>query len=170
VSYIQATPLPQAALLRRYASSDHYTDCYTTLIDRTASHDAFVKAFYTTWVFRLERWILRWAVGKPSTDAEAAQLAAGGSESFAAWRVEGRAPDQLLMCDFLGNTRSWLMTAPESGGRTRLYFGSAVVARADPRTGERSLGASYRALLGFHKLYSRVLLSAARARLVRGAS
>ena len=162
---IQSCPLPDAALLRRYAGRDDYTDCYTTLIERTASHEEFVRVFYTTWVFKLERWILTWTVKKPSSDAEAAQLAAGVRSSFAAWSVEDRAPDQLLMCDFLGNTRSWLMTAKEGATGTRLYFGSAVVARTDRDTGKRSLGAPFRALLGFHKLYSRLLLRAARSRL-----
>jgi hypothetical protein len=167
MSAIQPRPLPEAALLRRYANGADYTDCYTTLIDRSASHEAFVHAFYTTWVFRLERWILTWTVAKPSTDAEAAELAAGARESFAAWRVEARARDQLLMCDFLGNTRSWLMTAAEGAAGTRLYFGSAVVARSDRATGKRTLGAPFRALMGFHKLYSRALLRAACSRLER---
>jgi hypothetical protein len=159
--------LPEAALLRRYANGSDYTDCYTTVIDRTVSHEAYVRAFYTTWVFKLERWILTWAVAKPSTDAEASELAAGARESFAAWRVEARGREQLLMCDFLGNTRSWLMTAPEVAAGTRLYFGSAVVARSDRATGKRTLGAPFRALMGFHRLYSRILLHAASARLRR---
>jgi hypothetical protein len=69
------------------------------------------------------------------------------------------------MCDLHGNTRSWLMIAPEGQSNTRLYFGSAVVAREDRATGERSLGWQFRALLGFHRVYSLVLLHAARARL-----
>ena len=71
-----------------------------------------MTAFYTTWLFRLERWILRLAVARPSTDEEAHQLARGEREAFAAWSVEARAPDQLLMCDFTGRTRSWLMVVP----------------------------------------------------------
>ena len=52
----------------------------------------------------------------------------------------------------------------DDGGVTRLYFGSAVVARtADD--GHPRLGFSFRALLGFHRRYSRALLAAARTRL-----
>ena len=71
-----------------------------------------------------------------------------------------------LLRDFIGNTRSWLMveSAP-GGGATRLYFGSAIVPRVDPRSGTKKLGASFHVLLGFHKRYSRALLSAARTRL-----
>ena len=50
---------------------------------------------------------------------------------------------------------------------TRLFFGSAVVPARDPSTDRTSLGFVFKALLGFHELYSRVLLGAARLRLSR---
>ena len=111
---------------------------------------------------------MAWFVSRPSSDAEAKRLAAGELDSFAAWSVEARSVNQLLMCDFQGRTRSWLMVAPVQGGgpaATRLYFGSAVVPTVNKATGHADLGATYRALLGFHKVYSRVLLSAASSRL-----
>jgi hypothetical protein len=127
-----------------------------------------VAAFYTTWLFRLERWILRLAVARPSTDEEAHELARGERDSFAAWSVEARAPDQILMCDFAGRTRSWLMVAAIEGSPgTRLYFGSVVVPILDPKTGERGLGPVHGPLIGFHKAYSRLLLGAAARRLAR---
>jgi hypothetical protein len=159
---ISTPPLPEHALLARYAGNG-YTDCYATDLPGSFSHAEFVAAFYTTWLFKLERAILRWLVARPSTDDEAAQLARGGRDSFAAWTVEASAPNQLLLRDELGNTRSWLMVEPRhDGGVTRLYFGSAVVPRA--RSGGR-LGLHFRALLGFHRRYSRALLAAARSRL-----
>ena len=109
-------------------------------------------------------------VARPSTDIEAKQLADGEIGAFAAWRVEGRTAGQLLMGDFTGRTKSWLMTAAVDGTaenpRTRLYFGSAVVPRANAKTGERRMGFAFHALLGFHRLYSRLLLKAARSRLL----
>lgn len=127
-----------------------------------------MAAFYTTWLFRLERWILRLAVARPSTDEEAHELARGERDSFAAWSVEARAPDQILMCDFAGRTRSWLMVvAIEGSPGTRLYFGSVVVPIRDPKTGEPSLGPVHGPLIGFHKAYSRLLLGAAARRLTR---
>jgi hypothetical protein len=159
-------PLPEHALLTRYAADGGYTDCYATELPGCFSHAEFVAAFYTTWLFKVERAILKWLVARPSTDDEAGQLARGERQSFAAWKVEASAPNQLLMCDFLGNTRSWLMTEPRHDGSvTRLYFGSAIVARADG-SGRRRLGTTFRALLGFHKRYSHALLGAARSRLV----
>jgi hypothetical protein len=163
---ITTPPLPEHALLARYAADGGYTDCYATDLPGNFTHAEYVTAFYTTWLFKLERAILRWLVAKPSSDAEAEELGRGGRESFAAWTVEASAPNQLLLRDFLGNTRSWLMVEPRhDGGVTRLYFGSAIVPRTDRRTGQRRLKRRFRVLLGFHERYSRALLAAARARL-----
>jgi hypothetical protein len=169
VTGIQAQFLPAHSLLSRYAASGSYTDCYLTEVSGAVSQAEYVEAFYTTWLFRLERLILKWLVARPSTDDEAAELARGRRESFAAWTVEVRAADQLLMCDFRGDTRSWFMSEPavrDGGAVTRLYFGSAVVAHQNAKTGERRLEPRFQALLGFHKLYSRALLRAARRRLL----
>lgn len=161
-------PLPDGALLARYRCDGYYTDCYAADVARAVTQAQYVQAFYTTAVFRLERFILKWFVSKPSTDAQVAELAAGSRDSFAAWHVEQRGDNQLLLADYLGRTRSWLMVAPVETGRgpgTRLYFGSAVVPVTDRRTGKPALGPLFRGLLGFHRLYSRVLLWAARRRL-----
>jgi hypothetical protein len=127
-----------------------------------------VEAFYTTAVFKLERLLLSWLIARPSTDVQARELASGHLTSFAAWNVEARETNQVLLSDFQGRTCSWLMSAPSSGGRsTMLYFGSAVVPIVDQRSGQRRMGLAFQALLGFHKLYSRVLLRAAVGRLAR---
>ena len=170
VSPVQPYALPEHALLGRYAHSGAYTDCYVAEVARSVSHAEYVEAFYTTAVFKIERLLLAWFVSKPSTDVQATQLAAGMLNSFAAWNVEARSANQLLMCDFKGRTRSWLMVAPvQSGGvaTTRLYFGSAIVPILDKVSGQASPGVAFRALVGFHKLYSTVLLHAARSRLAR---
>lgn len=163
---VRPQPLPEHALLARYAGEGDYTDCYATDLPGSFSHAEYVAAFYTTWLFRLERAILQWLAGKPSTDREAEELARGGRDTFAAWSVEASAPNQLLLRDFLGNTRSWLMVEPrQDGAVTRLYFGSAVLARGRDAAGNRRLKRRFRALLAFHRRYSRALLNAARARL-----
>lgn len=170
---IDACELPDHSLLQKYRQSDAYTDCYVVRIDRSVSQSEYVEAFYTTWIFKLERWLLARFVSKPSTDAQAGALAAERSDSFAAWRVEGRTSNQLLMCDFQGRTRSWLMSVAETDdlpARTVLYFGSAVVPVDHGRSARRSMGLLFRALLGFHKVYSRVLLRAAVSRLGQRAS
>ena len=160
---IISSDLPATALLKKYAYPGAYTDCYFTEVERSISLPEYIDAFYTTWVFKLERFLLTHIVNKPSSDRDAHQLSRAQINAFAAWTVEGRTPDQLLMCDYLRRTRSWLMVVPIRGG-TRLYFGSAVVP-VRRKSGELALGSSYRSLMGFHKLYSRILLSSARARL-----
>jgi len=124
----------------------------------------YVTAFYTSPIFRLERIILKWLVSRPSTDADARQVAEGLTDRFAAWQVEGRGEQQLLLADITGRTRSGFMVVPldSSGGNsTALYFGSAVVPARESASGEPVLGAGFRALLGLHRVYSVVLLFAA---------
>lgn len=166
---IHRCEVPPGALLRKYQHSGAYADCYVTELARRVSHAEYVEAFYTTPIFRVERLLLSWFVARPSTDVEAGQLAAGALDSFAAWSVEARCANQLLLCDFRGRTRSWLMVASTEDNTpegTRLYFGSAVVPVVSTRSGRRTLGVAFRLLLGFHKLYSRVLLFAAKSRLL----
>ena len=165
-SPIEPCALPDGALLSRYRANGGYTDCYATEISGTVSQAQYVQAFYTTPLFKLERAILKFAVAMPSTDAQAGQLAEGSIKAFAAWRVEARSDNQLLMCDFRARTRSWLMAEPTAdGARTRLYFGSAVVPVGSAQNGKPGLGLAFRLLLGFHKLYSAALLRAARSRI-----
>lgn len=155
-------------MLNKYRQGDAFTDCYFIDVDRPVSQTAYVEAFYTSAVFKVERQLLAWFVARPSTDLEAQALAAGQRDAFAAWTVEGRTANQLLLRDLHGRTRSWLMSAPievDGSPGTRLYFGSAVVPVRDRRTGQSTMGWPFRALLGFHKLYSRVLLRAALSRL-----
>ncbi|HUQ11688.1 MAG TPA: hypothetical protein VM146_15340 [Steroidobacteraceae bacterium] len=167
---IRREPIPEQALHAHYQRQGAYLDCYATHVDGAVTHAQFIEAFYTSWLFRLERWILGWAVQKPSTDAQAREVACGLRTDFAAWTVEARDAGQLLMCDFLGATRSWFMVVPRAGGAgttTKLHFGSVVTPSRNPRTGKLELGRTYRLLLSFHKLYSRALLAAARSRLRR---
>lgn len=170
MSAIQTCELPQDALLNKYKQEGAYTDCYFVELPSTVTHAEYVEAFYTSTVFKVERTILSLLVSKPSSDRQAKQLANDEVKTFSAWRVEGRTANQLLLCDFLGQTRSWLMcVANESGnaGSTRLYFGTAVVPKVNSATGKVSFGFAFHALLGFHKFYSRALLRSALSRLAR---
>jgi hypothetical protein len=160
--------LPPTSLLQTYAHGGGFADCYAVDLPWRVAHADYVEAFYTTPLFKIERGILKWLVARPATDAEAHSLAAGTLDHFAAWRVEARAPDQLLLSDFRGRTRSWLMVADievGAGSGTRLYFGSAVTPGGSGPSVARTMGLAFRLLLGFHALYSRALLNAARSRL-----
>ena len=153
-------------MLCRYRDRGAYTDCYVSELARPVSHAEYVEAFYTTAVFKLERLLLAWFVARPSTDAQAHCLAIGQLKSFAAWDVEARVPNQVLLTDFQDRTRSWLMSTPSPDGQsTKLFFGSAVVPVVDRRSGRKKMGFGFKALLGFHKLYSRMLLRSAIRRL-----
>lgn len=164
---VRPCALPPTALLHRYERAGAFADCYAADIDAAVDLPAFVEAFYTSPLFRLERTLLGWFAGRAAGDAQARALALGAAQ-FSAWRVEARERDQLMLADFTGRTRSWLMTiaGPDGGASTTtLFFGSAVVPTIDRRTGQARLGPAFTALLGFHRLYSRLLLRAARQRL-----
>ena len=166
---IQPCRLPAEALLAKYTGSGAYTDCYALDVAGAVSHAEYVEAFYTGRTIKIELLLLDLLFSKPATDIQTKQLAIGEIENFSFWRVEARNADQLLMCDLRGKTRSWLMVAPQSKGpinSTRLYFGSAVLASGSDAAGKPRMGASFTSLLWFHKLYSRVLLDDARARLL----
>jgi hypothetical protein len=159
---VRAAEVPPGSLLSRCVAAGAYADCYVTELGADVSHARFVEAFYTTALFKLERQLLGVLGSLPSTDAQAKELAQGERPSFAAWSVEARASNELLMR--AGRTKSWFMVTTferEQRIATRLYFGSAVV----PRGGRTGLGMLFGVLLGFHKLYSRALLLSARARL-----
>lgn len=166
---INPCQLPEKALLNRYDRAGYYHDCFVTEAAGRISLEQYVLAFYTTALFRLERFILKWAVSRPSTDAQVAALAQGKVKAFAAWQVEDRREDQLLLSDFRGRTRSWLMVSASHDAQsayTRLYFGSAIVPDQTEASGRPRIGPMYRALLGFHKTYSVALLGSARQKLL----
>ncbi|WP_457417796.1 hypothetical protein [Roseateles sp. P5_E7] len=159
------TPPPPDSLLARLAAErSAFADAYTLRFPRTVSLAAFVEAFYTTRLFKVERALLA-LFGKPSSDAMARAVARGESERFAVWTVEKRVGDELLMHEDSGATRSWFKAEAGEGGGTTLWFGSAVVPRRREPGGEARMGRVFHALLGFHRWYSRALLKAAARRL-----
>jgi hypothetical protein len=168
--------VPADSLLRTYRAPvrpeawDQYMDCFSTVIARRVTLADYVHAFYTTPVFKLERWIISAAVRLPSTDIEARELAQGTRATFSAWRVLERSDRQILLGDVRDQTRSWLaVTRLESAdaNKTLLQFGSGIRSVADPATGQPTLTRGFRWLMAFHKRYSEVLLRSARASLRR---
>lgn len=176
---VRACPLPQGALLSRYSGNGAWLDCYVTSVAADVDLARYIEAFYTGRPFRIERQLLQWFAGYPSTDDDVRRLANGARRYLSAWRVEDRTVNQLLMIDASERTRSWLMveTAPErasegpaasagsTSSNTRLLFGSAVLPAIDRHSGRRRIGPGLRSLIGFHGFYSRALLGAAASRL-----
>ena len=162
---VQAIQLPADALLQTYNNGEAYSDCYSVTLDQRVSFGEFVAAFYTTRLFKVERFLLGLFLSKPSHDADVFALANGETDTFAAWTTESRTDDQLLLCDVSSRTRSWLCIQPLEGHATRLFFGSAVVPTHVDQDGRAEMGWLFRALLGFHKLYSVALLKSAARRL-----
>ncbi len=167
---ISPCEVPPNSLLSPYNGDSGYADCYQVEVSGLITQAGFVEAFYTSPLFKIERDILTYLARKPASDADARQLAIGQAVKFSAWDVEAQTSTELLLSDFTGRTRSWLMAIPATENKpqlaTRLYFGSAVVARSLEVASKPKMGWGFHALLGFHRLYSRLLLAAA-SRLVQ---
>jgi hypothetical protein len=157
------------SLLRRYQDGAGFADCYVAEVPGSITQQDFIEAFYTSPLFKVERTLLKFLASRPATDADARRLAEGKATAFSAWRIEGQSASELLLADATGRTRSWLMAVPSAGSATAastlLYFGSAVVPRKSDDAQKARMGGLFNALLGFHRLYSRLLLSAACRRL-----
>ncbi len=165
MAQILKSALPKDALLQTYSGKPgHYTDCYFAELPGDIDLETFVRCFYQGRLFGIERFILNIALNKPSDAKQLDNMLAGKSEKFAAWTVENRTHDQLLMCDYQKRTRSWFMVQATSTG-TCLYFGSAVVPVDYLHKAEKVAPFVFHALMPFHKLYSRLLLSSAARRL-----
>ena len=160
-------PPPDSLLARLARARGAYADAFTLRLPRAVPLAEFVEAFYTTRLFKLARALLS-LVGRPSSDASARAVARGETQRFAAWSVEAREGDELLMKDYSGATRSWFKVEAVGGGATTLWFGSAVLpSRPAGADGKPRMNLVFRALLGFHRRYSRALLTAAARRLAR---
>ena len=67
---IQACELAAHALLRKYQRAGAYADCYATDVGGSVTHAEYVEAFYTTWVFKLERRLLATFAGRAMAEGD----------------------------------------------------------------------------------------------------
>ncbi|MEH6450534.1 MAG: hypothetical protein V7765_17820 [Oleispira sp.] len=164
-----ATELPSDALSTSYQEQGAFVDCYYMDIAKDISLEQYIQAFYTTTLFKLERSLLSLATFKRTKDVEAVELSLGKSDQYSIWTVEGRESNQIMLRDFTGNTRSWLMVQKPNENQmgTRLYFGSVVVPKSVSKNGQGSFGVLFHLLDKFHEVYSRALLNAAYRKLLR---
>lgn len=156
----RACAVPGDALLQSYVGvGANYTDCFEVMSPGAVTLPDFIEAFYTTWLFRLERAVLTVTLRRQIADTDV-QALAQGADRFAAWTVEEREDAQILLCDTSGHTRSYLAVSAKDGGVTRLIFGSAVVAPRD-----KPLGRGVSFLIPLHRYYSKALLRLAERKL-----
>ncbi len=166
---VHEVAVPQGSFLETIGQQDGvYTDCFAVMTVGEANFADYIEAFYTTPIFRAERVLLRLFARAPSTDHQARALGEGTLDTFSVWHVQKRSENQLLMRE--GRTSSWFMLVPSYDAEVDgcvLMFGSVVFPNKDKKTGKLKIGFLFKALLGVHKFYSRMLLSAARRRLLR---
>lgn len=165
---VETGPIPENGLLNAYARQPGcYTDCFYVDVPGTVKFSDYVHAFFNTPVFRLERKILGLFASSPSVDKDVADLASGAGDTLAMWKVEARDATQVIMAVGKSPIKTWLMSheSSASSGATRLYFGSAVQPLEHSPSGAPRIGRMFHIFLGFHKLYSRILLWSAKRNL-----
>lgn len=156
----RACDVPRDGLLQAYVGQGAtYTDCFEVMSPHAVTLPEFIEAFYTTWLFRMERVVLSLPLRARVRDSEVTALAEG-ADHFAVWQVEARDDAQILLSDRSGHTRSYLAVSGKEGGVTRLVFGSAVVA---PKG--KPLGTMVGLLIPLHRFYSKCLIRLAERKL-----
>lgn len=164
--------IPEKSVLHpqnsRYSPEYHYTDSFycdfSSDGSENISFENYIYSFYTSSVFKLERFILRLFLRKSITDQMAGELAKGERQSYAAWNEEFRDGDQLLMADFMGSTKSWFMLERGANG-SRLYFGTVVMSKKDRQGRVKPPMPFFQWTVPAHKFYSKALLWSAKRRL-----
>lgn len=170
MSKIIETEIPFDALSAAYLDAGAFVDCYYIDIPKEVTLEQYIKAFYTTPLFKVERSILSLATFKLAKDSEAIELSLGKAKSYSIWTVENRDTDQIILCEFTENTRSWLrVNVIKTAGvtTTRLFFGSVVIPKKGSENGDVKFGFLFHLLGKFHQIYSKALLSAAYKKLLR---
>ena len=57
--------IPTTAFLLKYQDGGAFADCYVVRVEGAVTQSGFVKAFYTTRLFKIERTLLEWVAKKP---------------------------------------------------------------------------------------------------------
>ncbi|MEL7396055.1 MAG: hypothetical protein AAFN44_06750 [Pseudomonadota bacterium] len=158
---ITQIPAPDDSFLHALAcQTGAYADCFEATvacdIPQSDAFQRFVFAFFDSPVFRVERAILRLAGKAPKDRSDPKALALGETDAFAAWRVERRADNEILLVVLNTPIRTWLSLQKE-GSVARLRFGSAIL----PQEGKDIPHWAFRVTLPAHVVYSRLLLRAA---------
>lgn len=157
---LQHVPTLEDSFLNVYRQQRAYTDSYALDFSHGVTLSQYVEAFYSSKVFKIERWLLNCLFNCYANDELAGCLGRGEVSQFSIWTVEMRDDEQLLLCDVFQRTRSWLMCrqSPDPSKGTQLYFGSAVLPKRHSTDGKPVFGCAFHALHGFHHAYSQALL------------
>jgi len=161
---IEKVTVPDHCLMATYRDTPGcVADNFQATLSRPVTLDAYIAAFFDTPLFRLERLILRLFAGRATTRADVEALAAGRADNFAMWHVVERSATEIMLAVDRSRIRTWLAIVPpeKPGEPTILRFGSAILPKSVSASGNGDVGFLFRALTGFHNLYSRLLLRAA---------
>lgn len=165
-------PVPDGSLMAQFRDMPGcQADAYQGQVTGPVTLGDHIAVFFDTPPFRLERLLLRVFAGRATSAADVAALADGRAARFAIWQVVDRTETEIMLAVDRSRIRTWLAVVPPPAGvdqPTMLQFGSAVLPISVSADGKGRIGFLFRALTGFHDLYSRLLLRAAISKLTGG--
>lgn len=156
--------VPEGSFLKAYEGREGCeTDCFQADVPGHPDIDRFVHIFFDTWVFRIERRLLALLGEDYATSEDVAALAGRSSDTLAAWTVQDRSADEIILAFKRPRGRTWLQATQLDGslGSTRLRFGSALLPNIDSEGQTASISWGLKIGLPLHRLYARLLLAAA---------
>ncbi len=86
---VTACDVPEGSLLANFGGPDDYRDCFARDVPGEVTLAAFIERFYCSMAFRPERLVLG-LIGRGASNDDAAKLARGEVQKFAAWNVVER--------------------------------------------------------------------------------
>ncbi|MTI09151.1 hypothetical protein [Curvivirga aplysinae] len=165
---VKETAIPLNSFMNFYHESPgHHADAFVGQIDGIVTLEDYILAFFDSPIFRIERSILSLFLLRRIKQSEIKELASGRSQQFALWKTKKRNEEELLLEVGDSQIRTWFHTEQEQSNKTKLYFGSAIVPDTTSKNAKEGIGFTFRFFMGFHKLYSRILLQSALKKLKR---
>lgn len=163
---VSRTRVPKNTLLKTYeAMEGSEADCFQVDVEGRPDIQRFIRIFFDTWVFRLERRVLSLMGVDYATTDDVIALAKGRQSSLAAWTTLERNANEIILAFDKPTGRTWLQvsTSDEGAETTRLSFGSALLPKRHSSKSKPAIGKLLKASLPIHRLYARILLAAAAA-------
>ena len=138
---IKEVPLPPASILQHYfhqaknsnPNDGHFADAFQAQIpsnvaenvhhkgDKRLNVDSCVRSFYSSWIFKIEKTIMKFILRQPEPDLSSFEI----GKSIYLWKVESRNDEEILLLwetgSFKGST--WFYFSQE---RSVIMFGSSI--------------------------------------------
>ena len=138
---IKEVPLPPASILQHYfqqaknsnPNDEHFADAFQAQLpsnvaehmhhkgDKTLNVDSCVRSFYSSWIFKIEKTIMKIILKQPEPDLSSFEI----GKSIYLWKVESRNDEEILLVWETGSFRgsTWFYFSQQ---HKVIMFGSSI--------------------------------------------